>query len=1746
MSDIRTRLKQYIDDEEKAQEQARLEAEKTNKSVGGTLSGGLQLFGQGILKGAEGIFVDLPTQLAAGAMALTGQKDKAKTLSEFARWDLTNAAVNKAGGYETNPYINQNQNLYNKDVLNKSSYVTDENFGGKLVQGIGEMIPTIAIGGTAGKAAANVALGGKAFASGYNEAFGESGDVGKSTLYGLLTAGTELATEQISGGIPGLKQIEGTTKKEIVKNYIKDAIGEGVEEVVSELVNPLTQTVYKGSESLSQYGTGDFWGGVIESGLLGMTIGGALDSPNLRGVRASSKASKSLTSSKPSTGVQEKKSNASTNIESDLQIKGKNLPLKTATDANVGKTTDTTKTTTNSQINTDVTTKPATKTTTESRNILSVENGKIVDSDGKEVTFMRLHPDYKNITDNFDYNTTKYSHNTGFGLTFMDNDSYIKGKPAKDVLKSTIRTDGLLTSDSKVTVSDAKINDLNKIINDKQLDIPEVFTHGDTESDLIDKINMASNMVAENIDNNAGRETYKMLYKVIGKDGYLLTNPDGSHTLSVVSKNNIDALYDKKSTTQSKKPTKATKEDIAHLFGEDKKKTLNKQEVEKKETRTEKIEEIKKEVKEATKRELPTVKETSKVTPIELNETFDKISEAYKEANTYPEGEYRDDALKPIQKQYNEYRAKGGDKIISSLEEEYKTKTILKQAGLNKEVKKDMFNPAQANTQHMMMSSDNRIRQVEKQIASKSSKAAKDAEVARIVEEYEAKVAKGMDTIEYYENLKKQYGIHETVNDNISDKKVDVAEIPVIKETAADIKLDNDMSLTGNAVMDEAIGIDDELIYANDSNEYMDMLDDDDVKVLGDTLMVKSRNSAFNTEYNEKQNKIKQNAKVTVEEHTELEDTRQALYKKEQYEKKAKKEGITAFVQRFLDQFKSLRDIDTANGDHKIMAAMNRRNHKNNIAAQSFFGSNMISYKGEWMNTLSGSKALEDYTNLQDNLKPIADMYMRLQQDAIDKINHRDYSLQFDNEYVNNIFPDNSIEDNVELINDIEEEYSELVSVIKNNIIPKLSEYNYAMNKQLIASKILPEYTTITKDVAKDIMEMTDDEITAATVNKKIKVNTADYFYKMNPWYSPITREVVKKGTGVSNRADLPVGKLKGRVEGAEQYNIQPLNQSLAERAFSNYSKMIENDFRRTVAENYAKVADVKTVEYKTVTGETKELNVIDGQYEMTYLDSTENGNVVTKKINITKNMYDAMSGIDAWAKSFKQSTAGKIMSKKASIQKAMLTKLNLPWQGSNFIRDFSDAIINSEFTGREMARFMKNEFSAFIIDAKANTPEYQTFMANRGEYLTQTETKGFIQKKTPLENALNKMNNALEVSELTTRYALYKTALQSGYSIDEAMRLSNEGTTDFSKTGSLWRSLDSAGLTVFLGSSVAGVNRFIDTAVTPYTNLAKEAINKAKYGTPINSKTTKRAITQAVKTALIFGLGRELLKKLYDDEESQKAIANLSDTEIRDNIIIPVGDGVIKIPKGRIWRAADAIEDIMSGTTIRDEDKLNVVDTINYVWDSVGVNGLDSSTSFSTFMNIMKNEDYYGNEIYQNGQVVSKDTFDYLLKQYGSVYYNTFRYVNGSTEINPWVSKFYTDTNTVSAYNSRFYNMKDAYENLKPNADGSFNSDEDMANYFAWRVLNYEKTNGELGKELKVLQSLKNDYASNVDDIRAQEDKVKRIYSDVYSYIDNNKAIDYVNASGDKVIKAGDNYTYKLEKKDDGTYSYTKVRTKK
>lgn len=212
------------------------------------------------------------------------------------------------------------------DDLEKNSLVRRDNLGGQVVQAVGGMVPALVMGqafmqappnlqsteglkglakakaitGNVGKSfinqmPSNAILGTSSYGSGVEEALNNDATLEQARLYGIGNSAKEMATEWITGGIPGLggkggldlpveKLINKTTgkiKNEYAKafaktlaNYGYKFIGEGLEEGLSEIIDPyLKNATYSKNEKVN-------WQDVFSSFIIGGLTGGFLEAPN--------------------------------------------------------------------------------------------------------------------------------------------------------------------------------------------------------------------------------------------------------------------------------------------------------------------------------------------------------------------------------------------------------------------------------------------------------------------------------------------------------------------------------------------------------------------------------------------------------------------------------------------------------------------------------------------------------------------------------------------------------------------------------------------------------------------------------------------------------------------------------------------------------------------------------------------------------------------------------------------------------------------------------------------------------------------------------------------------------------------------------------------------------------------------------------------------------------------------------------------------------------------------------------------------------------------------------------------------------------------------------------------------------------------------------------------------------------------------------------------------------------------------
>lgn len=260
----------------------------TLKNTGAILTRGVANFGENITDAAFQVF----SSKANPFTHLFGADKVQKGAQSVIQENMTDTAMKT--------YLNIDEEKQRQ--LDDESLIKTTNLGGKVVQGVGSMLPSILTGNVLGAGIATAQTGAKAFGGGVEQAYREGATRGQATGYGLGNAAVETATEWITGGIPGVKSkwLSGIDKlaekginkvsNEVTKSLIKagyQIIGEGFEEGLAEILNPLVQNAtYSKGEKIN-------WEEVIDSAVVGAITGGILNAPsNIANVRQASKVNK--------------------------------------------------------------------------------------------------------------------------------------------------------------------------------------------------------------------------------------------------------------------------------------------------------------------------------------------------------------------------------------------------------------------------------------------------------------------------------------------------------------------------------------------------------------------------------------------------------------------------------------------------------------------------------------------------------------------------------------------------------------------------------------------------------------------------------------------------------------------------------------------------------------------------------------------------------------------------------------------------------------------------------------------------------------------------------------------------------------------------------------------------------------------------------------------------------------------------------------------------------------------------------------------------------------------------------------------------------------------------------------------------------------------------------------------------------------------------------------------------------------
>ena len=214
-----------------------------------------------------------------------------------------------------------------KENWEKDSLVKENNLGGQVAQAVGGMVPSLLVGQYLGipsetpetslkgmkfldktktiaknvgkEAVSNLGgtsmLASSTYGQSLQDAYNNGANEEQATKYAIGSTAKEIATEWITGGIPGLngtggldkpveKLIDKTTGKlkneygkaiaKSLMNYGYKFVGEGLEEGLSDIIDPyLKNSTYSKDEKVN-------WEDVLNSFIVGGITGGILEAPN--------------------------------------------------------------------------------------------------------------------------------------------------------------------------------------------------------------------------------------------------------------------------------------------------------------------------------------------------------------------------------------------------------------------------------------------------------------------------------------------------------------------------------------------------------------------------------------------------------------------------------------------------------------------------------------------------------------------------------------------------------------------------------------------------------------------------------------------------------------------------------------------------------------------------------------------------------------------------------------------------------------------------------------------------------------------------------------------------------------------------------------------------------------------------------------------------------------------------------------------------------------------------------------------------------------------------------------------------------------------------------------------------------------------------------------------------------------------------------------------------------------------------
>lgn len=444
------------------------------------------------------------------------------------------------------------------------------------------------------------------------------------------------------------------------------------------------------------------------------------------------------------------------------------------------------------------------------------------------------------------------------------------------------------------------------------------------------------------------------------------------------------------------------------------------------------------------------------------------------------------------------------------------------------------------------------------------------------------------------------------------------------------------------------------------------------------------------------------------------------------------------------------------------------------------------------------------------------------------------------------------------------------------------------------------------------------------------------YYNKKYPYYVPTIRATDKTKTqmdflGKKASVNTPIKKAKGGNQ-----DIIPLKEAMALRTMQTMNSALRNNFGNELLNTIETQAESNKVNIDDIVGDDIDVDEFitkSTNKNPATLTIFKNGQKIT--FDIADEIYEAL----APSQRYKFKTLNTI----SKIRRALITEYNPVFMLTNPQKDIQDGALNS----KHPALFVKNLAEATKqITTKGEF--YKLYLSNGGGYETYFNY-GEGYNKIPVKRStldprriLDKISQVNQSIEMTPRLAEFISSLEAGDSIETAMYNAQEITTNFKRGGNWTKNLDANGMT-FLNAGVQGT-------VKQIRNIQEAKSQGIKGMTNLAVKWSIAGLTPYILSQLIWG---------NDDEYEE-----LSDYVKNNYYILWKNDGgeFIRIPKGRVVSVIQNLFkqplDALKG------EKIDVNEFVDLLQNQVLPSDPTESNILSPLLDVAQNKTWYGGDL--------------------------------------------------------------------------------------------------------------------------------------------------------------------------------------